>query len=639
MSLIRQVWMLVLGVIALAFVGSVLVSIGAARAYLETQLTLKNSDNAQSLALTLSQQGGDAAMMELALAAQFDTGSYQSIRLRSPDGRVLAERLAGEVTIHAPSWFMRAVPIASPAGVAQVSSGWKALGSVEVVSQPIFAYAELWSGAVRTSIWMGLLGALAVLAGQLGVRRLRRPLDAVVDQAAALTERRFITVPEPRTPELRRVAQAMNSMVERLRLQFAEQSEQLQQLRRQANCDTLTGLSHRRHFLARFDSLLTGEDGWADGHLWLVRVLRLADLNRKLGHSRTDGLLQSMAQMLAQGDGLALPSAPEAAGRLNGTDFALLLRSIDPRDATALQARLRQLLADMDGAAVVISTVNWRHGDTVAAVMTRADAALARAEARGDFVLEQQDQPLAPDLLGGEDAWRRNIEAALSLHRTQLVQFPVVDRLGALLHHECPLRIQLDGHGAYQPAAHWLPYAIRTQLTPHTDEVAVTLALDAIAADGQARGINISPLSLLDAGFVPRLRSRIAKAGTVAQRLWIEVDETAVYSSAAAVVELCAQLRPLGVHLGLEHAGERVAAVAHLLEAGLDFIKLDASVVRDVAGDTARQALVRGTVTLLHGLGLQVYAEGVQEPDDLSCLWDCGVDGATGPAVRIALAN
>lgn len=635
MSLIRQVWMLVLGIIVMAFVGSVLVSVVAARAYLETQLILKNNDNAQSLALTLSQQGGDAALLELALAAQFDTGFYQSIRLRAPDGRVLFERVAGETQADAPNWFVRAVPLVAPAGVAQVSSGWTALGSIEVTSQPVFAYAELWAGAVRTSLWMGLLGTLAVLAGHFGVRRLKRPLDAVVDQAAALTERRFITVPEPRTPELRRVVQAMNSMVERLRLQFAEQSEQLQQLRRQANCDAMTGLSHRRHFLARFDSLLTGEDGWADGHLWLVRVLRLADLNRKLGHSRTDELLCHVAQALGQGEALVPPERqPEATGRLNGTDFALLLRETDPRDAAALLARLRLRLADVDAAAVVISTVHWRHGDTVAAVMTRADAALARAEARGDFVLEQQDQSLPPDLLGGEDAWRRNIEAALSLNRTLLVQFPVVNRTGALLHHECPLRIQLDGHGAYQPAAHWLPYAIRTRLTPHIDEVAVALALDAIASDGQPRGINIAPLSLSDAGFVPRLRSRIARAGAVAQQLWIEMDEAAVHNSAAAVVELCAQLRPLGVRLGLEHAGERVAAVAQLLEAGLDYVKLDASVVRDVAHDTARQALVRGTVTLLHGLGLQVYAEGVQDPADLSRLWDCGIDGATGPAVR-----
>jgi EAL domain-containing protein (putative c-di-GMP-specific phosphodiesterase class I) len=39
-------------------------------------------------------------------------------------------------------------------------------------------------------------------------------------------------------------------------------------------------------------------------------------------------------------------------------------------------------------------------------------------------------------------------------------------------------------------------------------------------------------------------------------------------------------------------------------------------------------------VSMLHGLGLQVYAEGVDDGDDLDTLWTCGLDGATGPAVR-----
>jgi EAL domain-containing protein (putative c-di-GMP-specific phosphodiesterase class I) len=37
---------------------------------------------------------------------------------------------------------------------------------------------------------------------------------------------------------------------------------------------------------------------------------------------------------------------------------------------------------------------------------------------------------------------------------------------------------------------------------------------------------------------------------------------------------------------------------------------------------------------MLHGLGLQVYAEGVAEPEDIPALIDCGIDGVTGPAVR-----
>ena len=39
----------------------------------------------------------------------------------------------------------------------------------------------------------------------------------------------------------------------------------------------------------------------------------------------------------------------------------------------------------------------------------------------------------------------------------------------------------------------------------------------------------------------------------------------------------------------------------------------------------------RGMVVMLHGLAVQVFAEGVVEPADARALWKCGVDGITGP--------
>lgn len=634
MSLIRQMWALMLGVILLAFVGSVLVSVATARAYLEKQLELKNNDNAQALALTLTQQKPEAVMVELALAAQFDTGAYASIRWRAADGALQFERVATAAPLHAPAWFVQATPILSRPGVAQLASGWTALGSVEVVSQTSFAHDDLWEGTVRTSAWMGLLGVLATLLGHLGVRRLRQPLDAVVEQAGALTERRFVAMPVPRTPELRKVAVAMNALVDRLRDQFADDAEQLARVRRQANCDPLTGLSHRRHFLARLEATLTAEDGWADGQLWLVRVLRLAEMNRLLGHGRTDECLSQVARALAP-EGLDDATAqPALAGRLNGTDFALLVRDPPLAGPEALMARLRPYMGAETGAALVLSAVAWRHGEPLGTLLARADAALACAEARGDFTVEHAVGAQTAPALGGEDDWRQQLQSALRQGRTQLMEFPVRDAEGQMLHLECPLRIQLDTENPPQPAAFWLPYAMRTQLTGQVDETAVAMALAAIDRDGRPRGVNLSPLSLRDAGFVTRLRGRLALAEDAARKLWVEVDEAALLHQATALQSLCQQLRPFGTRVGLEHASHQITAATGLLEVGLDFVKLEASVVRDIGTDVARQTLVRGTVALLHRLDLVVYAEGVQNETDLLELWRCGLDGATGPGVR-----
>ncbi|HEY9023676.1 MAG TPA: EAL domain-containing protein, partial [Burkholderiaceae bacterium] len=61
----------------------------------------------------------------------------------------------------------------------------------------------------------------------------------------------------------------------------------------------------------------------------------------------------------------------------------------------------------------------------------------------------------------------------------------------------------------------------------------------------------------------------------------------------------------------------------------------DAAVVRDTGHDSRRADFVGGLVTLLHSLSLQVIAEGVASEADAQALWTCGVDGITGPWVRM----
>ena len=322
MSLIRQMWMLLVTVLLLALAGSVALSTASLRELLQAQLQMKNSDNAQSLALALSQQQGDAALMELAISAQFDTGHYQRLLLRKPDGTVALERNATAKPSQAPAWFVALAPITAAPGVAQVSNGWNALGTVEVLSHSSYVHDELWRSSLRTALLLAGLGALAVALALAVLRRIRRPLDLAVAQAQSVVDGQFATVAEPSVPELKRLTQAMNTMVLRMKGLFDGQAEQLQVLRQQAHCDGLTGLSHRAHFMAELDSALSRDEGPVAAGLILLRLRDLGGLNERLGHGAVDQALLAIAH--------ALQAYPERVpgclvGRLNGADFALWL--------------------------------------------------------------------------------------------------------------------------------------------------------------------------------------------------------------------------------------------------------------------------------------------------------------------------
>lgn len=634
MSLMRQIAWLVLGVVLAALVGAVGLSTLSARQLMQTQLQLKNADNAQALALALSQQQGDAELIKLLISAQYDTGAYEFVRWRGPTGQALYERSGAARAGQAPAWFRRLAALDAPAGVAQVSNGWNAIGAVELKSHASYAYDALWLSARRLLAWLLGVGIVAAVLAWAGLRRIRRPLDAAVAQAEGVLSGRYGQVAEPRVPEMQRLTRAMNAMVQRVRELFEAQAAQLLVLREQAHLDPLTGVSTRQHFLAELDAALRRDDGPAVAGLVLLRLRDLAGLNHRLGRRAVDDVLLTIVGAL-QAYPQRVPGC--RVGRLNGGDFALWLpaEGVAGETAQALAEALRASLPAFGaGVQVALGAVQLPRERLAGVWLGEADAALARAEHQGELRGGVVVETVADAGVGreqGEGLWRAQLQAAVAAQRGRLVEFAVRDREGRVLHLECPLQLALDDD--YRPASHWLPLATRARLTGPVDLFAVGLALKAIAADGQPRCINIAPASLADAALLPQLRELLAQSPQAARGLLLDVAETAATEHFERLLELGRQLRPLGVKLGLEHAGAGLAEVERLYQAGLDYVKLDASVLLGVAGEAGRAAFVRGMVIMLRSLALKVYGEGVVDAMDAQALWDCELDGLTGPWV------
>ena len=634
MSLMRQIAWLVLGVVLAALVGAVGLSTLSLRQLMQTQLELKNADNAQALALALSQQRGDGELIKLLVSAQFDTGSYEFVRWRSAQGETLFERTEAPRPGVSPGWFRALVPIRAATGMAQVSSGWNAIGAIELKSHASYAHDAMWLASRRLLAWLLLVGIVAAVLAWAGLQRIRRPLDAAVTLAEGVLAGSYSQVSEPRVPELQRLTRAMNAMVQRVRELFEAQAGQLLVLRQQVHHDALTGVSTRRHFLAELDAALQRDDGPAVAGLVLVRLRDLPGLNASLGRVAVDDVLLTVVS--------ALQAYPESVsgcrvGRLNGGDFALWLpaEGVAAETAHALADALRASLpAFGPGVQVALGAVELPREQPSNVWLGEADAALARAEhlseAQGGFVVEIVSDP-GVGREQGEGLWRAQLQEAVSQQRGRLAEFPVRDRAGGLLHLECPLQLQLDAN--YLPAATWLPLAARARMTAAVDLFAVSLALGAITADGKPRCINIAPASLADASFLPQLRELLGQSPQATRALLLDLAETAAAEHFERLLELGRQLRPLGVKLGLEHAGAGLAQVDRLYQAGLDYVKLDASVLLGVAGEAGRAAFVRGMVIMLRSLALKVYGEGVVDAMDAQALWDCELDGLTGPWV------
>ncbi len=481
--------------------------------------------------------------------------------------------------------------------------------------------------------WVGRR-AVARAAAEL-VQASPTPADATDDDGAALPMARHATATPP---ELAPLADGIRALVGRQQALYAVQAEQLEALRRQAHSDPLTGLANRRHFMAMLDSVLGAGQAPAEAGLLLLRMRDLQGLNQRVGHAATDRALLAVAGALqAYTDRIGRCFA----GRLNGADFALLLPvggMVQETAAALTQAMRLPLLAIDPQARVFAGAVELDRPMNATQAMALADAALARAEAGLVLppALPAADlPPLDAGLAQGESSWQRRISRALVQGRVALAAYPVRTPDGRQLHLDCPLRVQLQADGPLEPASRWLSLATRSRLCAEVDEKAVALALAAIDNDGQARCINVAAQSVGSAEFVAAVARRLEHAPEAACRLWVDLPEALALDRPLLVREVSRRWRPLGVMLGLEHAGEGLARIPRLIDLGLDCVRIDARFVQGISGEGAGDARrhLQGLVKLVQAVGLQVTAEGVRSADDLEMLWQLGFDAATGPAL------
>ncbi|MGZ3241746.1 MAG: EAL domain-containing protein, partial [Burkholderiaceae bacterium] len=471
--------------------------------------------------------------------------------------------------------------------------------------------------------------------GTLVLRRLKRPLEAVIDQARAIGERRFILTPEPKVPELRQLSSAMNSVVLRLKGMFEEEAGRLEIIRREANNDALTGLVNRRYFMAQLRALIESEEN-SGGSLMLIRVAHLAELNRRLGRNPTDSLLKSISRVIKT---YAARFPEGLAARLNGADFGLILPAGEARlIADELLATLVRETADLlaDEPVAFIGIGQFHYGLNLGALLSQIDSAMAGAEASGINCVREAISFYANYIPRSAEEWADQIRHALSQDKVQLASFPVVDFSQRVVHRECPLRLMLNEEGEWLPAGRFLPIAERLGLTVAIDLAAITLGMAELTSHPAMPdlAINVSARSIQDETFRKQVRTLLQKQPDVARRLWLEVSENGALAHFDAFRLFRNELIDCGCKIGLEHFGRQFSQIGRLHDMGLDYLKVDASFIRGIEDNPGNQVFLKGLTSIAHNIGLQVFAESVVSMDELHMLSSLAFDGATGPVIQ-----
>ncbi len=407
---------------------------------------------------------------------------------------------------------------------------------------------------------------------------------------------------------------------------------------RLARYDQLTGLPNRTLFIERVTNAVRHESR-SDGAVavLLIDLDHFTEVNNTLGATNGDELLREVARRLRD----ELPGETLVA-RLGGDEFAVLCpRTGGVADALRIAAALQASLeapVSLNGVALNVEAsigvaVMGEHAQDPDALLRRADAALSHARSRGGRL--QVYSPECDQFDATGLALLGQVRSALE-HGEFIVYYqPKVDmRSRRIVGVEALVRWQHPEHGMLPPMR-FIPLIEQTALvgplTMHVIEQALTqlVAWRSSGIDLEL-SVNLSARNLIDAELPGRIASLLDQHGIPAERLTVEVTESAAVIDRGRAVAGLEALRASGVGVSIDDFGTGNASIEYLATLPASEIKIDRSFVTDILEDRRSEAIVRSTIELARNLELTVVAEGIESEAVMQHLATLGCDVGQG---------
>lgn len=412
-----------------------------------------------------------------------------------------------------------------------------------------------------------------------------------------------------------------------------------------AHHDPLTGLLNRREFERRLDELVAGARDLGTHHvLCFLDLDNFKPINDTCGHDAGDRLLQQISYLLSQ-----RVRGNDTLARIGGDEFAVLLEGCDIDKGLQVAQTLCDLIRDFRfvcqeqpfeiGASIGVAPIT---SDVVnaAQIMAQADAACYAAKEMG----RNGVQLFAPENLGqsdrrGEQQWLPRLQQALDEDRFALYAQPIVPTTpGRQTMCEILVRLRDEDDNVLHPGS-FLPAAERHRLTPELDRWVVRHTLRRLSAlpstltGNHIFTVNLSSASLSDEGLFDFITAQLSEFAIDPAGLCFEITETTAAAALRQVSQLIQGLHELGCSVALDDFGTGLSSLAHLKHLNVDYLKIAAPFVRDVARDDIAAAMVDAIDTVAHLMGVKTIAEYVTTPDAIQRLRTSGVDFLQGYAV------
>ena len=423
-------------------------------------------------------------------------------------------------------------------------------------------------------------------------------------------------------------------------LDISERKQLEETIWHQANYDALTGLPNRRLFRDRLsEEVKRTQRHGSTLALLFIDLDRFKEVNDIHGHDVGDCLLIQAAERIQSS-----VRASDTVSRQGGDEFIVILPDIQNSHAAGriAQTIINKLSSpfDLDGHQAYISAsigIAFYPEDSqvIELLISFADQAMYAAKESGRsgfcyFTSSMQNDAMRRVELGND------LRGALTAQQFEVHYQPIIDLAnGRIVKAEALLRWQHPRRGMVSPAE-FIPLAedlgVIDEIGQWVFEQAMNTARQWQADDAGTQvqiSVNVSPLQFLT-GDCNEWIKYPDQHGLPSESLSLEITEGMLLDDRPAVVSALHALRDAGIQISIDDFGTGYSAMAYLKKFKIDYLKIDRSLVSDIATNETDLAIAEAITVMAHKLGIKVIAEGIETLEQCKLLSQAGCDFAQG---------
>lgn len=369
------------------------------------------------------------------------------------------------------------------------------------------------------------------------------------------------------------------------------------------------------------------------GVLMILSIANFGMIINAFGHSGSEVVMHEISDEIHK-----LLSPQDGLYRIHRDQFGIILSDCDPleveRQATQISELIHQYGVNASvgslHAICAMGSMFFPDGEAKAAeIIDKSYIALHKTS--GSIHRMYSDGPDDKMLARQQMGLANYLRKAIQENKLRLAFQPIVASGGGKVeHYEVLLRL-IGEDGKISSAGALIPIAERMGLIDLVDHMVLDMVVRELEQSPTVHlAMNVSNLTTDNLGWLHHFKSLLQDRPEIANRLMIEITETAAHRDLRRTAYFVASVQEMGCKVALDDFGSGYTSFRQLKALSVDYIKIDGSYVRDLADNPDNRFFVKTLLEFTKCFNLKSVAECVENGETAKMLMDLGVDYMQG---------